>query len=273
MDEGYCKICPDNFYSYSGDTNCTACPNNSTSSPYQAFCTCPVGNYWNFNKSNCDECSYDHFMNVTNSTGCTECPENSRSWRGSSKCFCNSGYKMDIGNTTECEICPANHFSQFGSTYCRKCPIFKTSRQGSDSCYRCVFGQYWEDHTCLQCPEHMFGDGVHCNRCPRGFQVEKGFCYKVSDQSQDIKKLQVKDEEYEKTVKVLRNGLIGIAAFLAVVFLIWSYVKFCHHSSVLDDPIVEKEISVGSFTTNTPHNKTNSVTMIEDGESGQKVNF
>ena len=103
--------------------------------------------------------------------------------------------------------------------------------------------------------------------------MEKGFCYKVSDQSQDIKKLQAKDEEYEKTVKVLRNGLIGIAAFLAVVFLIWSYVKFCHHSSVLDDPIVEKEISVGSFTTNTPHNKANSVTMIEDGESGQKVNL
>lgn len=44
--------------------------------------------------------------------------------------------------------------------------------------FRCTLGEYWENHTCNQCPEHLYGDGVQCSVCPEGFQVDQGFCHK-----------------------------------------------------------------------------------------------
>ena len=44
--------------------------------------------------------------------------------------------------------------------------------------FRCTLGEYWEDHTCKPCPEHLYGDGVQCNTCPEGYQVDQGFCHK-----------------------------------------------------------------------------------------------
>ena len=43
---------------------------------------------------------------------------------------------------------------------------------------RCTLGEYWENHTCKQCPEHLYGDGVNCNTCPESWKVDKGFCHK-----------------------------------------------------------------------------------------------
>ena len=124
-------------------------------------------------------------MHINNQTLCRTCPAHSISQPGSLSCCCAAGYKLlNSSSLTEnfsftfCQICPENHYSVFGSLECGQCPHFKASAPGSEFCYRCRLGEFWENHTCLR---HLYGDGVHCLECPPGFQVEYGFCYKVSD--------------------------------------------------------------------------------------------
>ena len=159
----------------------------------------------------CVECEPNHYSKV-NSTYCSACPDQSTSPSNSSRCFCKPGYKWVEMNATYtnhtmhnrtvhnhtmhnhtkhnrtahnyttlhdyCEICPENYYSKYGAVNCTQCPHFKAAVPGSEYCYRCTLGQFWENHTCVQCPEHLFGDGVHCNHCPDGFKVQHGFCYK-----------------------------------------------------------------------------------------------
>ena len=237
MEGGECKICPDNFYSYSGATNCTACPENTNSTGYHGYCSCPLGHHWDYGAKNCRKCAVGYFMNVTNSTECMKCPENSKSWSGSSKCFCESGFKMitSHSNETMCEICPENHFSSFGSRKCKRCAHFKAAKPGSAHCYRCTLGQYWENHACLQCPDHLFGDGISCHNCPRGFRAQGGFCYRIDDHSKEIKILQIKNSENIKQINWLKIGLIAISGFLVLIFLSRGYAKFCHENGILNE--------------------------------------
>ena len=171
-----CRVCPDDTYSYSGSWNCTACPDNTTSLPYQAFCSCPPGTSWDFKLESCQHCRTDHYNLYSNMTSCIPCPNNSISNPGAVTCSCHAGYKL-VNNST-CEICPENTISSSGSLTCSPCPHFKAAAPGSEFCYKCTLGEYWENHKCLPCPDHLYGDGVHCRLCPDGFSVLAGFCYK-----------------------------------------------------------------------------------------------
>ena len=173
-----CQLCPVNHYSYTGSTNCTQCPGNFTSRPYQGFCECPPGLYWNMEESDCLQCPENHYNTHYNQTSCVSCPTHSTSTLGAIPCNCSAGYKLQ--NSVLCEICPENTFSTQGSQECTQCPHFKAAAPGSEFCYSCTFGQFWENHTCLQCPAHLYGDGVHCLECPPGFKVDEGFCYRVA---------------------------------------------------------------------------------------------
>ena len=176
---GYCQPCPGGSYSYKGSRSCSPCPGEYTSGTYRSHCVCPAGLYWNFAVSNCVECSLNQYNDQINQTDCQKCPANSSSQPGSAKCSCKAGYKFL--NASHCEICPENHYSTAGSETCEPCPHFKAAAPGSEYCYRSTLGQYWENHTCIQCPEHLYGDGVSCLPCPGEFQVDQGLCYKVAD--------------------------------------------------------------------------------------------
>lgn len=175
-----CAICPVNHYSYEGQTNCIACPADLQSSTYQSFCTCAAGKYWSFARHNCFQCP-ENYYSPSNSTSCTPCPENSISSNPmSGYCNCSAGYKWV---SHRCEICPNNYFSKFGADKCTQCPHFKASGAGSEYCYRCTLGYSWLNETCQRCPLHLYGDGIHCNKCPPGFLVDQGFCYKQQSHS------------------------------------------------------------------------------------------
>ncbi|KAL5258968.1 hypothetical protein ACHWQZ_G009436 [Mnemiopsis leidyi] len=183
MKDGVCKECSAGFYSYSGATECSRCPGSRTSSESQSFCSCPPGSYWGVEERDCVRCGEDHYTDSSNNTECTPCPAHSTSVPGSSTCRCNAGYRLV--NTTSpdttslsCEGCPENYFSTAGSLNCTRCPHFTTAKPASGECYRCTLGEYWENHTCNQCPEHLYGDGVQCSVCPERFQVDQGFCHK-----------------------------------------------------------------------------------------------
>ena len=155
-----------------------SCPDNTTSVPYQAFCSCSPGTAWDFTLESCQACPADHYNLYSNMTSSVPCPSNSNSNPGAVSCSCHAGYKL-INNST-CEMCPENTISSSGSLTCSPCPHFKVAAPGSEFCYKCTFGEYWENHQCLPCPDHLYGDGVHCLACPDGFSVLAGFCYKTA---------------------------------------------------------------------------------------------
>ncbi|KAL5249563.1 hypothetical protein ACHWQZ_G018437 [Mnemiopsis leidyi] len=165
----------------------------------------------------CVDCEPNSYSKV-NSTQCSDCPCHSYSPSKSHRCFCEPGFRWvevnitsnhtDLNNTTHhttphhntthnttthntthlldyCDICPENHYSKYGAVNCTQCPHFKASTPGSEYCYRCTLGEYWENHTCVQCPAHLYGDGVHCNKCPDGFEVLRGFCYRSAREEGD----------------------------------------------------------------------------------------
>ena len=107
-----------------------------------------------------------------------------------------------------------------GSLNCTQCPQFKTASPGSEYCYRCTLGQYWENHSCIQCPDHLYGDGVHCNLCPKGFQAEKGFCFKLRDQSDELSRLEELQEEEKKDKIMFTVNFVFLSAAVLLVCIL-----------------------------------------------------
>ena len=95
-----CEVCQTNYYSYIGSTNCTKCPSNYTSNPYQAFCVCPSGLFWNVTEEDCLECPVDHYNDMTNQTTCIPCPTHQTAAPGSDSC-----YSCTLGEFWENDTC------------------------------------------------------------------------------------------------------------------------------------------------------------------------
>ena len=206
---GFCADCVPGNYSKVNSTQCTKCPDHSTSPSYSSRCYCEPGFKWvEQNHTSNNHTVSNH--TVSNHTVSNHTVSN------------HTTHNQSITTLHDfCEICPENHYSQFGALNCTQCPHFKAATPGSEYCYRCTLGEYWENHTCVQCPDHLYGDGVHCNKCPEGFKVLHGFCYWSGDDGEVV----VAERAVGMNKVVESSSASYFGAVLTSVLLFFGYSK------------------------------------------------
>ena len=133
-----CPPCPANTYKkYDGNSTraiCENCPENSSSPPNSASCTCISGLDWD--DGECKPCLPGFFISG-HMTSCKLCPINTTSDIGSGHCICPAGM---FWNSTKCQNCEQGSVSQPGALRCQICPL-KSSKNGT-SC-ECPSGEAW----------------------------------------------------------------------------------------------------------------------------------
>ncbi|KAK3091097.1 hypothetical protein FSP39_017083 [Pinctada imbricata] len=186
---GVCTDCPVGYYkSMEGNDNCTACPNNATTSTTgstsESDCSivvCEVGEKRNGSTNMCDRCAVGEYSPERGRDSCISCGnDKTTEYMGSdmmSDCvdICAVGRQFNA-NTKGCDVCPLGYFKDTSdiTTSCIKCQTGKTtpnteSTSRSDcSLDDCTAGYYRTSGGCTACPIGEYQDlssQTSCKSC------------------------------------------------------------------------------------------------------------
>ena len=149
-----CLGCAAGKYSYSGNSHCTVCPQDSTSreeSEGPEWCQCAAG-YWGAVGSDCSACTAGKFLPGIGHRldNCVSCHPGTFSAAGATLCTeCQAGKFGETAEMSSCSLCPLDKYSGVqGSTFCTNCTleICETGQYRS----RCLRGSI-RDGACVGC--------------------------------------------------------------------------------------------------------------------------
>ena len=196
-----CIPCVAGKYSASGASECTACPDDSTSplgSTNITDCTCLPG-YTGTNGENCTPCDAGQYKNISGSASCTSCDKGKYNPRiamnSSDACLdCEIGEYGENEGSSNCTSCPSDSttiekastdssdclcdagYQTLNDGGCEPC-LPGTSKNGTGSikpCAVCEVGKFANDMAATHCEDCAVGtytndtNSSECQTCGRG---------------------------------------------------------------------------------------------------------